>query len=324
MRRRPSALAALAVVAALTLAACGGSEPNATESSTAGEGSTSAAATAPGTELPSVDGGFGEAPTITFPGTGAPEGLQVQVLQEGDGTEVGTDDFVVADYQGQVWDSAEVFDSSFERGAPAGFSLNRVIQGWKDGLTGTHVGDRVLLSIPSDLAYGETGQGSIPPGAHLVFVVDVVGTYAPDVAGQADATPVEPAPELPVTMEGDLGAPVSVTVNDGAAEPTETVVTVLATGSGEPVPDTAGTGVLVQLAGNVWDNSSPVSSWETSGVETATIGGGGDLDELAGVPVGSRVVVQVPAVEATATEAARPAIVWVMDVVGTVPAPSVG
>lgn len=307
----------------MTLAACSGDEPAPDGPATAEE-TPSADATPAGTELPAVDGAFGEEPTISFPGSGAPEGLQVEVLQEGDGAEVGADDFVVANYHGQVWDSEEAFDSSFQRGAPTGFGLNQVIPGWKEGLTGTQVGDRVLLSIPPELGYQDQDMGSIPPGSHLVFVVDVVETYGPDVAGQADATPVEPAPELPVTVDGPLGGPATVSVNEGAAEPTDLVVTVIATGTGEPVPDAAGTTVLTQMAGTSWDGAQTISSWETSGVQGIQVGGGSYLDELVGVPVGSRTVVQLPAAEATATTAASPAMAWVIDVVGSIPGPTAG
>ncbi|PFG37861.1 peptidylprolyl isomerase [Georgenia soli] len=323
MRRRPAVLTSLALAAALTLASCSGGEGE--ESPTDGaSASASAEATPPGTELPTVKGAFGEDPTIEFPGSGAPADLKVEVLQKGDGAEVGADDFVVADYVGQVWDG-EVFDSSFERGAPTGFSLNGVIQGWKQGLTGTHVGDRVLLSIPSELGYPQgTPDGSVAPGDTLVFVVDVVDAYAPDVAGQADATPVEPAPDLPVVVKGGLGEPASVTVEEGAPEPTEASVTVIATGSGEKVPETPGTSILIQLAENAWDNSQPNSTWESSGVTSLQVGGGGLFDQLIGVPVGSRAVLQAPGTEGGEGEDATPAFAGVVDIIAVLPAPSDG
>ncbi|WP_127127502.1 FKBP-type peptidyl-prolyl cis-trans isomerase [Georgenia sp. SYP-B2076] len=313
MHRRPTVLTSLAVAAALTLAGCSGDgEPDASASTDA---SPSAEATPAGTEMPTVAGAFGEAPALTFPGTGAPAELKTEVLQAGDGPEVGADDFVVANYLGQVWDG-EKFDSSFDRGAPSGFSLNGVIKGWKQGLTGTHVGDRVLLSIPPELGYGDNPQGGvIKPGDHLVFVVDVVGTYAPGVTGQADAAPVEPAPELPVTITGDLGAPAKIAVKDGAPEPTEPTATVVATGTGEAVPGSAGSTVILQVAQTLWDNSQSVSSWETSGVQGVSLGQGGVLDKLAGTPVGSRVVLQIPAVESASPS---PAQAWVIDIIDVV------
>ena len=313
--RRPVALTSLALAAALTLGAC--SSGDGEESPTA-EGTTtaSAEATPPGDELPTVAGAFGETPEITFPGSGAPAELEVEVLEPGDGAEVGTDDYVVANYAGQVWDG-EVFDSSFERGAPTGFSLNQVIPGWKEGLTGTNVGDRVLLSIPAELGYGDNPQGEvIEAGDTLVFVVDVVGTYAPDAAGQADATAVVPAPELPVTVEGAPGEVPSVTVDEGAPEPTEPVVTVIANGTGDAVPAEPGSTVVVQFAETLWDNSQSANTWETSGVTGVTLGQGSVFDKLAGVPVGSRAVIQIPGTPASGTAEASPSLAAVVDVVG--------
>jgi len=323
LRRRPAVLTTLALAAALTLASCSGGDGD--EGSTAGpSASASAEATPAGTELPTVSGAFGEDPTIKFPGSGAPADLKVEVLQQGDGAEVGADDFVVANYVGQVWDG-DVFDSSFERGGPTGFSLNGVIQGWKQGLTGTHVGDRVLLSIPSDLGYPQgTPDGSVAPGDTLVFVVDVVDAYGPDAAGQADATPVEPAPDTPVVVDGELGAPATVTVKDGAPEPTEASVTVIANGTGEKVPETPGTTVLIQLAENAWDNSQPNSTWESSGVTSLQVGTGGLFDQLIGVPVGSRAVLQAPGTEGGDQEEPTPAFAGVVDIIAVVPAPANG
>ncbi|WP_371744468.1 FKBP-type peptidyl-prolyl cis-trans isomerase [Georgenia sp. TF02-10] len=318
MHRRPTVLTALAAAAALTLAGCGGGDPAPRdEASASAEETTTAEATPAGTELPTVDGAFGEAPTITFPGSGAPADLQVDVLEAGDGAEVGADDTVVANYVGQVWDG-EVFDSSFERGAPANFNLNGVVKGWKEGLTGTHVGDRVLLAIPADLGYGDEPPegGVIKAGDSLVFVVDVLGTYAADAAGDAGATPVEPAPELPVTVEGGPGEQTSITVAEGAAAPAEPVVTVVATGSGEPVPAEAGTIIAVQFAETLWDNSKQSSTWNEAGPQFVRIGEGTVFDQLAGTPVGSRVVFQLPAQEASENAPASPGLAAVVDVLG--------
>ena len=90
MRHRPTVLTSLALAAALTLSACSGGESE-PEPSGSAEETASAEATPAGTELPTVEGGFGEDPTIAFPGGGAPADLQVEVLQSGDGAEVGRD-----------------------------------------------------------------------------------------------------------------------------------------------------------------------------------------------------------------------------------------
>lgn len=128
--------------------------------------------------LPTASGSFGDKPTITFPGTPAPDGLQVQVLEAGDGAVVEAGDTIVVNYFGQVWDGS-VFDTSYDRGQTISFpiGMGMVIGGWDDGLVGQTIGSRVLLSIPPEHGYGERGvpQAGIKGGDTLVFVVDVVG-----------------------------------------------------------------------------------------------------------------------------------------------------
>ena len=124
-----------------------------------------------------VSGKFGEKPTLTFTSPTPPAGLEVEVLHEGDGAVVKAGDTIVCNYLGQVWDGT-VFDNSFDRGSPVDFGIGvgMVIAGWDQALVGQHVGSRVLISIPSDLAYGPRGipQAGIPGGATLVFVVDIL------------------------------------------------------------------------------------------------------------------------------------------------------
>ncbi|MGC5627099.1 FKBP-type peptidyl-prolyl cis-trans isomerase [Georgenia sp. Z1344] len=318
--RRPIRLVTAALLgASLALAGCTGSDE---EESTDGseQPSDGEAATPAGEDLPTVSTEVGETPVVEFPGSGAPETLQTEVVVEGDGAEVGADDVVVANYSGQIWDG-EVFDSSFDRGAPTAFSLNQVIPGWKEGLTGTHVGDRVVISIPPEDGYGETGQpaAGIGPEDTLLFVVDVVDTFAPDAQAEADATPVEPAPDLPVTIEGDLGSAATIAVEEGAEEPTEMTTHVIAEGSGDPVPETPGSTVVLQYAAASWDGSTTESTWELGSVMAQPVGMGSVADALTGVPVGSRVVVLAPAL----AEQGVPSSAFVFDVVGAVEGPPV-
>ena len=126
------------------------------------------------TNMPSVEGAKGTKPALTFPGTDAPEGLQVQVLDAGDGKVV----TIVAHYLGQVW-NGDVFDNSYDRGQPLDFQVGvgMVIRGWDDALVGQRVGSRLLLSIPSELGYGDRGvpQAGIRGGDTLVFVTEILG-----------------------------------------------------------------------------------------------------------------------------------------------------
>jgi peptidylprolyl isomerase len=129
------------------------------------------------TELPQASGGFGDRPTLTFPGTPAPADLQVQVLVPGTGDAVEAGQDIEVHYLGQRWGGG-VFDTSYDRGETISFPIGvgQVIAGWDQGLVGQQIGSRLLLSIPSHLGYGDRGvpAAGIRGGDTLVFVVDIV------------------------------------------------------------------------------------------------------------------------------------------------------
>jgi FKBP-type peptidyl-prolyl cis-trans isomerase len=85
-------------------------------------------------------------------------------------------------YVGAFYETGEEFDSSWSRGAdetlPVTLGEGRVIPGFEQAITGMAVGGRRMVTIPSDLAYGPQGQGPIPGGATLVFVLDLVSVSA--------------------------------------------------------------------------------------------------------------------------------------------------
>ena len=115
-------------------------------------------------------------PTVTIPAGAVPSEYAIETLIQGDGAVVADGATVVVNYEGVNWNSGVVFDSSFDRGQPAEFSTSGVIQGFGDALVGQKVGSRVVVIIPSDLGYGETGSGDkIKGGDTLVFVIDILG-----------------------------------------------------------------------------------------------------------------------------------------------------
>ncbi len=102
-------------------------------------------------------------------------GLQYKVLREGDGPKPKAIDLVKVNYEGRSL-NGEVFDSSYARGKPIEFSLNRVIKGWGEGLQLMNVGSKYRLYIPYKLAYGDTGAGrKIGPRETLIFDVELLG-----------------------------------------------------------------------------------------------------------------------------------------------------
>jgi len=80
---------------------------------------------------------------------------------------------VRVNYHG-VFPTGEKFDSSFDRGQPTEFPLNRVISGWTEGVGLMRPCDAWTFYIPSDLAYGPQGRPGIPGGASLVFHVQLL------------------------------------------------------------------------------------------------------------------------------------------------------
>jgi peptidylprolyl isomerase len=135
-----------------------------------------------GTGLPTVGTSSpGTAPPVHIPQTRPPAALQSQTLIQGAGPTVKKGQLLVAQYEGVIWRTGKVFDSTWKNGVPAGFPIGsgQVIKGWDNGLVGARVGSRVLLVVPPADGYGK--QGSATAGIKgtdtLVFVVDILGTY---------------------------------------------------------------------------------------------------------------------------------------------------
>ncbi len=101
-------------------------------------------------------------------------GLQYEVIRASDGPSPNATDNVEVHYSGTFIDGGE-FDSSYKRGTPARFPLDRVISGWTEGLQLMSVGSKYRFCIPADLAYGENAPPAIGPGQTLIFEVELLG-----------------------------------------------------------------------------------------------------------------------------------------------------
>jgi FKBP-type peptidyl-prolyl cis-trans isomerase FkpA len=105
-------------------------------------------------------------------------GLIYKEITAGTGESPKATDTVKVHYRGTLTNGTE-FDSSYKRSSPAEFGLNQVIPCWTEGVQKMKVGGKAQLICPSNLAYGERGQGSIPGGAALIFEIELLGITTP-------------------------------------------------------------------------------------------------------------------------------------------------
>ena len=120
-------------------------------------------------------------------------GVRKQVVRAGDGaTFPSKGDALTMHYTGSLAAGGTVFDSSVKRGEPFCFNvgIGQVIRGWDEGVARMSLGEKAILHISSECAYGseEVGEGLIPANSDLVFEVELlaVGNVDPNAEGDAD------------------------------------------------------------------------------------------------------------------------------------------
>ena len=194
MSRRSSRALLVATAVAVLLSGCAGEdEDEQLSSSPSGSASASSApSSAPATpcdEVPEVQEPRGTSTDLSAQPEVAPSdepppcGLVVRDVVVGTGAEVVPGSMVEVKYVGAFYDTGEVFDASWKVSAdntlPFTAGGGNLIPGFDQGVIGMREGGRREIVIPSELGYGPSGQGPIPPDSTLVFVVDVVSATAP-------------------------------------------------------------------------------------------------------------------------------------------------
>ena len=297
--RRAALLSVLALLAGL-LTACGGGASGSDASDS----------------FPKVSGSYGDKPKITVPkGLKPGKKTEATVLEDGNGQPVAEGDLIVADYLGATFRGAKTFDNSYDRGNPGAFTLSGgqggVIPGWVSALKGKKAGSRVLMVIPPKDGYGSQGnpQAGIKGTDSLVFVVDIIAAYD-------KRTPLPkstPATDLPADRPQVKGTTSpSVTVPEGLEPPTDPQTLVLSTGSGPKVVNDEM--AIVQYNAVDWTGKPLSSSWEVGpqGFPIGVEGRPSPFDLLAGVPIGSRVLLLLPAPDGQ--DASKDSVAVVVDV----------
>ncbi|MCA5893784.1 FKBP-type peptidyl-prolyl cis-trans isomerase [Isoptericola sp. NEAU-Y5] len=318
MKLRTSAGAvALALTAALTLTACGDdgadSDPQPEESSSSAAATEAPAPTAEDVaalEAVTVEGEPGEEPKLTFEAPLEVSAPTTRVVDEGDGDALAEGSRVTMQYI--AYDgNAERLGSTWETDSPETFILGDQNYGLlTDALDGQKVGARIMVA--NSVAGND---GTTQTVLNFLEITDTAPTPS-----RAEGTAVEPAEGLPTVTLADDGAP-SIEIPEGYEAPDELVSQPLIKGDGEKV--TADQQVYVQYSGWTLDGEQFDSSWERGVPFTFSMQGGvipGWIDGVKGQPVGSQLLLVIPADQAYGAEddgshelAGKP-LVFVVDV----------
>ncbi|CAL9393420.1 FKBP-type peptidyl-prolyl cis-trans isomerase [Streptomyces sp. enrichment culture] len=303
MRRRSLILAAVPA-GLVTLAACGDEKADSGKASDSASPTDKSQYSTPSPKivdgpLPAITAGvkFDQKPTVAK-GSGKPaEQIAVKTVIAGAGKTVAENDYIQAHYLGQVWDTAKVFDNSYDRKTPLVIQLAQgsIIDGWRYALAGKKTGSRVEMAVPPTWGYGKQGnaQAGIKGTDTLVFVVDVQDTF--NARSSAKGTEV---------AQDNVDLPKAGTNTDGKAPsievpktdpPKKLVANYVIEGAGAEVG--AEDSVLVQYKGVQWSNGKEFDS--TYSRESLTSFGlqqvvKGWSQGLTGKKVGSRVLIVIP------------------------------
>ncbi|GHI08958.1 peptidylprolyl isomerase [Streptomyces cellostaticus] len=303
MRRRSLLLAAVPA-GLVTLAGCGDGK---SDSSKASKSTSASASAAPppkivDSPLPAITAGtkFGEKPTVAK-GPGDPsKNLAVKTAIPGSGRTIAENDFIQANYLGQIWSSAKVFDNSYDRHRPLVMQLAQgsIIDGWRYALAGKKTGSRVEIAVPPTWGYGKAGnpQAGIKGTDTLVFVIDLIESF--NSKSSSKGTPVAQSDAaLPKVGTNTDGSEPKITIPK-SDPPKKLVSNYVLEGDGAELK--AEQTILCQFKGVVWDSGKTFQQTYDSGrlsqfsLEQMQQVVKGLSQGLTGKKVGSRVLVVVP------------------------------
>lgn len=241
-----------------------------------------------------VLGDYGTQPEVSFPTPLSGQGVETQIVIEGQGGKLvggqrvslhflGFNAATGDEIQGSEFGSENFISQDLIEGATPDFCK---------ALTGVSVGSRVAVLLDAASAHNSIGIPSlgISPDDGVIFIFDVVGAYLPRANGQAQA----PESGMPTVITAPNGQPgIQIPASDA---PTEFRRTVLIEGGGEPIA--IGDTVVLHYSGWTWNGEQFDSSWESKAPATFPITYEGLIDGfvlgLEGVTVGSQVVAVIP------------------------------
>ncbi|MFJ8733141.1 FKBP-type peptidyl-prolyl cis-trans isomerase [Streptomyces bauhiniae] len=302
MRRR-SLLMAAVPAGLVTLAGCGDGDSKSSKTSASPSPSASSPPPPKIVEgpLPAITAGtkFGEKPTVAK-GTGDPsKDLAVKTVIAGNGRTVVENDFIKANYLGQIWSSGKVFDNSYDRN-PLVLQLAQgsIIDGWRYALTGKKIGSRVEIAVPPTWGYGPSGneQAGIKGTDTLVFVIDLLDSFNTKSSAKGKEVPQTDAalPKVATNTDGNLPK-VTLPKSD---PPKKLVSNYILEGDGDEV--TKKQAILCQFQGLEWQGGRTFQKTYGSGrlsqfsVEQMEQVVKGLAQGVTGKKVGSRVLIVVP------------------------------
>ncbi len=279
-----------------------------------------------------VTGKFGAAPTVQITaGAKAPTTSEVAIVSRGKGPLVKAGELLIAHDYGRTWASATAFQNDFTGAPPDTLPIGSgqvSLPGLDSALVGVPIGSRAVVVVPPSqgFAAGVTLPTGVTKTDTLVFVFDIVDTYAPN--DSAHGSNVKQADSSLPKVSTATGAKPTITIPKASA-PTKLEVSTVIAGSGPAI--TAGDEVVSQYIGQIWASGKEFdSSWKHKDPSAFVVGANQLIPawdkSLVGVKTGSRILIIAPPADAYGSAGQSSAgikgtdtLVFVIDVLGTYP-----